>query len=135
MAFAQDVDACDRRLIADARHKEAVMAVLRTIFLLVAALCWINALIIAANGAVMGGNSAVLLISLAVASIYALIGLLIFFTQLYLLRARRQARDADVPLRQLTLCLMVGAVGLGLVMLLSLLAITERIGEGMAIFG
>ncbi|MGH6614959.1 hypothetical protein [Sphingomonas sp.] len=111
------------------------MAVLRTIFLLVAALCWINALIIAANGVVMGGNSAVLLISLAVASIYALIGLLIFFTQLYLLRVRRQARDADVPLRRLTLCLMVGAVGLGLVMLLSLFAITERISEGMAIFG
>lgn len=111
------------------------MAVLRMIFLLVAALCWANALIIAGNGAVMSDGSAVLLISLTVAMVYALIDTLTFFIQLYLMRVLNQARDAAAPLRRLTLCLVLGTLSVGLVMLLSLSAIAQRIGEGVAIFG
>lgn len=111
--------------------------ILRVFFLVVVTLCWLNAIIIAANGWLVGG-AGVLSISLSVALVYAAIGLVVFFIQKYLLRTLSQVlatSSAFVSLRRLAASLAIGAAALGLVMALSLFAIIARIGEGYAIFG
>jgi len=113
------------------------MTTLRILFLLVAALCWMNAIIIAINGSTAGGGSA-LGVSLAVAIVYAAIGLLIFLVQRHLLRTLAlvpAGEPASASLGRLAACLAAGAAALGLVMLMSLWAITQRMLEGYAIFG
>lgn len=114
------------------------MTALRILFLFVATLCWTNAIMIAGNGLVAGGGGSVLGVSLTVALIYATIGLLIFLVQRHLLRALSlvPAREpASASLGRLAICLAAGAAALGLVMLTSLWAITQRMLDGYAIFG
>lgn len=114
------------------------MTALRILFLFVATLCWTNASIIAVNGLVADGDSSVVGVSLGVALIYAAIGLLIFLVQRHLLQALcliPTGEPASTSLGRLAACLAVGAVALGLVMLMSLWAITQRMLEGYAIFG
>lgn len=109
----------------------------KILFPLVSALCWINALVIAGDG-VRAGPGMVLTISLVVASIYALLGLIGFFVGRHLVRlstARVDDRAAAGALRGLRLWLGIGAAGLGLVMLLSLTALAQRLGEGVHVFG
>jgi hypothetical protein len=59
----------------------------RIFFLFVAALCWTNATIIAANGILARSSGSVLGVSLRMALIYGAIGLLIFLVQPHLLHA------------------------------------------------
>lgn len=114
------------------------MTALRILFLFVATLCWTNAIIIAANGMLAGNGGSVLAVSLSVALVYAAIGLLIFLVQRHLLRTLSLV-SAQAPafasLSRLAICLAVGATGLGLVMLISLWAIIQRMREGCFIFG
>lgn len=113
------------------------MTTLRILFLLVAALCWANAAIIAVNGLMAGGGS-VWGVSLVVAIVYAAIGLLIFLVQRHLFQALSlipAGEPASASLGRLATCLAAGAAALGLVMLMSLWAITQRMLGGYAIFG
>lgn len=110
---------------------------MRILFLLVAALCWTHAIVIAVNGWMAGDGSA-LGVSLVVAIVYAAIGVLIFLIQRHLFQALSlipAGEPASVSLGRLTACLAAGAATLGLVMLISLWAITQRMLEGYAIFG
>lgn len=109
----------------------------RILFPLVSALCWANALIVAGDG-VRAGPGKVLAISLVVASIYALLGLIGFFVGRHMTRLSA-AISGDSPaaaaLRGLRVWLTIGAAGLGLVMVLSLTALAQRLGEGSHVFG
>ena len=106
---------------------------------LAAALCWLNAVIIAGNGVLMATQTQALTVSLVVALVYALIGWLQFKMQQHLFRlgdlsapegARRHA-----ALRGLTFFSALFSAGIVLVMLVSLSAVLSRMREGYAIFG
>ena len=106
---------------------------------LAAALCWLNAVIIAGNGVLMATQTQALTVSLVVALVYALIGWLQFKIQQHLFRlwdlpapedARRHA-----ALRGLTFFSALFSAGIVLVMLVSLSAVLSRMREGYAIFG
>ena len=111
----------------------------QAVMVLAAALCWLNAVIIAGNGVLKATQTQALTVSLVVALVYALIGWLQFKMQQHLFRlwelpapegARRHA-----ALRGLTFFSALFSAGIVLVMLLSLSAVSSRMREGYAIFG
>lgn len=107
--------------------------------LLAAALCWLNAVIIAGNGVLVATQTQAITVSLVVALVYALIGGVQFKMQQHLFRlwalpAPEDARQ-HAALRGLTFFSALFSAGIVLLMLLSLSAVLSRIREGHAIFG
>ena len=111
----------------------------QAVMVLAAALCGLNAVIIAGNGVLMATQTQALTVSLVVALVYALIGWLQFKMQQHLFRlwelpAPEGARQ-HAALRGLTFFSALFSAGIVLVMLLSLSAVLSRMREGYAIFG
>lgn len=106
---------------------------------LAAALCWLNAAIIASNGLRVATGSQAITVSLVVALLYALVGALQFKMQHHLFRlwalVALAGKEQHAALRSLTFFNAVFSAGIVLVMLLSLSAVSSRIMEGYAIFG
>lgn len=115
------------------------MKIFRAAMLLAATLAWLNAGTIAANGVWVAAGTQALLVSLAVALVYALVGGLQFKMQQHLFRlwaaASATGSAAHPSLSALTRFSGVFSMGIALFMLLSLSAISSRISEGFAIFG
>lgn len=106
--------------------------------LLAAALCWLNAAIIAGNGVLVATQTQAITISWVVALVYALIGGVQFKMQQHLFRlwALPAPEGAQLAaLRGLTFFSALFSAGIVLLMLLSLSAVLSRIREGHAIFG
>lgn len=105
----------------------------------VAALCALNALIILGNGLLVARAGLGLVASMVVALIYGLTGAWTAIVAVHLRASLRMAEAANPAtmhsLHRLARWLTVGAAALGLVMLLSLTALYSRIREGAAIFG
>ncbi len=107
--------------------------------LLAAALCWLNAVIIAGNGVLVATQTQAITVSVVVALVYALIGGVQFKMQQHLFRlwALPTPEDArqHAALRGLTFFSALFSAGIVLLMLLSLSAVLSRMREGHAIFG
>ncbi|WP_159915859.1 hypothetical protein [Pantoea sp. 18069] len=109
------------------------------VMVLAAALCWLNAAIIATNGVFVATGSQAITVSVVVALLYALIGFVQFKMQHHLFRLWAAPAPGDeghpAALRSLTFFSALFSAGIVLVMLLSLSAVLSRITEGYAIFG
>ena len=104
--------------------------------LLAAALAWLNAAIIAIDGAFVASTRQAIAVSLIVATLYALLGFLQFKMQQHLFRLwAASAPCAHPSLFSLTVYNGLLSSGVVLVMLLSLSAVISRLREGFAIFG
>lgn len=106
---------------------------------LAAALCWLNAAIIAGNGMLVATQTQAITVSVVVALVYALIGWVQFKMQQHLFRLRAlpapEEAQQHAALRGLTFFSALFSAGIVLAMLLSLSAIFSRMREGYAIFG
>jgi Ca2+/H+ antiporter len=111
--------------------------VAQAVMVLAAALCWLNAAIIAGNGMLVATQTQAITVSVVVALVYALIGWVQFKMQQHLFRLRALPEEAQqhAALRGLTFFSALFSAGIVLVMLLSLSAIFSRMREGYAIFG
>ena len=104
--------------------------------LLAAALAWLNAAIIAFDGAFVASTRQAIAVSLIVATLYALLGFLQFKMQQHLFRLWAASEPCAHPsLFSLTVYNGLLSGGVVLVMLLSLSAVISRLREGFAIFG
>lgn len=107
--------------------------------ILAAALCWLNAAMIATDGLLVATGSQAITVSMVVALLYALIGFVQFKMQHHLFRLWAAAAPGGAQhhaaLRSLTFFNALFSAGMALVMLLSLSAVMSRIMEGYAIFG
>lgn len=104
---------------------------------LAAALCWLNAAVIASNGLLVASGTQAMAVSLVVALAYALVGWLQFKMQQHLFRLWAAPGDHahHTALRSLTFFNGLFSAGILWVMLLSLSAVSSRIMEGYAVFG
>lgn len=109
------------------------------IWLMVAALCTLNAAIILANGVLVARGGLGLGASVVVAMLYGVLGAWTAIVAFHLRASLRLANAQDAAtaraLQRLAGWLTGGVVVLGLAMLLSLTALYSRVREGAAIFG
>lgn len=116
------------------------MALARIIFILSAALAWLNGAIIISGDLFIGVRTAIPVVSLIVGLLFGVVGLFIYLIGIYLHRVwiylcDKQPSHVPNAFRRLSTCLVLMAVIHGFMMMVSLSALFNRISEGYSIFG